>query len=50
MLTKDTNFDSLDRRLEVGKGDILIGEINGNKLGLDLILGTYHNEQSVSTS
>jgi hypothetical protein len=49
MLTEDTNFNSLDRRLEFRERDVLVGEINGNELGLDLILGTYPNEQSVST-
>jgi hypothetical protein len=44
MLTEDTNFNSLDRRLEFREGYVFVGEIDGNKLGLDLILGTYHNE------
>lgn len=48
MRTEDTDFDSLDRRLELGKGDVLVGEIDGDKLGLHLVLGTYPNKQSIS--
>lgn len=41
MLTENTNIDSLNGRFEFGKGSVLVGEINGDELGLDLVFRSY---------
>ena len=41
MLTENTNIDSLNDRFQFRKRSVLVGEINGNELGLDLVLRSY---------